>query len=151
MIVTIKPTSLSGEITPPPSKKKKGKKIKEKQSYLHRGIIAAALSGGESVLQNIAFSQDILASLDAMRALGAAFTPQGGALSVAGSCHAPAAMPDIDCRESGSTLRFAIPIALALCGGARFTGHGRLMERPLDPYFRIFDRLGIGYRQTDAF
>jgi 3-phosphoshikimate 1-carboxyvinyltransferase len=139
MIVTIKPTILSGEITPPPSK-----------SYLHRGIIAAALSGGESVLRNIAYSQDILASLDAMKALGADFTPDGNTLTVVGAHGAPIVRPDIDCRESGSTLRFAIPVALALCGGGRFTGHGRLMERPLDPYFRIFDQFGIRYGQEDG-
>jgi len=62
--------------------------------------------------------------------------PQGGPL------------PQFDCGESGSTLRFLIPIALAVSGGGTFTGHGRLMERPQKPYFDIFDRQGIAYHQV---
>ena len=50
------------------------------------------------------------------------------------------AFPHLDCGESGSTLRFLIPVALAVRGGAVFTGHGRLMERPLQPYFDLFDK-----------
>ena len=54
--------------------------------------------------------------------------------------------PEImDCGESGSTLRFLIPVALALKGGGRFTGHGRLMERPQEPYFRLFTEKGIAW------
>ena len=53
------------------------------------------------------------------------------------------ALRRFDCGESGSTLRFLIPIALALSGGGEFTGHGRLMERPQEPYFQIFDKQGI--------
>ena len=51
----------------------------------------------------------------------------------------------MDCGESGSTLRFLIPVALALKGGGRFTGHGRLMERPQEPYFRLFTEKGIAW------
>lgn len=58
--------------------------------------------------------------------------------------------PIFDCGESGSTLRFLIPIALAVCGGGEFTGRGRLMERPLGPYFDIFREKGIAYGQRDG-
>ena len=59
-------------------------------------------------------------------------------------------LPKFDCGESGSTLRFLIPIALALRGGGIFTGHGRLMERPQKPYFDIFDEKGIRYEQKEG-
>jgi 3-phosphoshikimate 1-carboxyvinyltransferase len=58
--------------------------------------------------------------------------------------------PQFDCGESGSTLRFLIPIALAVAGGGSFTGHGRLMERPLKPYFDIFEEKDIYYAQHDG-
>jgi len=54
-------------------------------------------------------------------------------------------LPHIDCGESGSTLRFLIPIALAVAGGGVFTGRGRLMERPQKPYFDLFEEKGIDY------
>ncbi len=60
------------------------------------------------------------------------------------------ALPHLDCGESGSTLRFLIPVALAVRGGGVFTGRGRLMERPLKPYFDLFDEKGISYRLQDG-
>lgn len=53
----------------------------------------------------------------------------------------------LECGESGSTLRFLIPVALALRGGGVFRGRGRLMDRPQEPYFRIFDGMGITHRR----
>ena len=136
MNVTIAPTKLHGPVTPPPSK-----------SQAHRLIIAAALAGGESVLHNVAQSQDILATIRCMEALGATFAWQGSTLTVQGLTmnrpHSP--LPRLDCGESGSTLRFLIPIALAVAGGGVFTGQGRLMERPQKPYFDLFDAKGISY------
>lgn len=57
-------------------------------------------------------------------------------------------LPRFDCGESGSTLRFLIPIALAVAGGGVFTGRGRLMERPQKPYLDLFDEKGISYEQA---
>ena len=136
MNVTITPTKLHGPVTPPPSK-----------SQAHRLIIAAALASGESVLHNVAPSQDILATIRCMEALGAHFTWTGSTLTVQGlTMNRPAPpLPRLDCGESGSTLRFLIPIALAVAGGGVFTGQGRLMERPQKPYFDLFDAKGISY------
>ena len=125
MNITITPNLLSGSITPPPSK-----------SQAHRLLIAAALSPGVSMLSNVALSQDIEATIRCLEALGASFRWEGATLAVAGLAGRPSAggrLPELDCGESGSTLRFLIPIALALRGGGRFTGHGRLMERPRAP------------------
>ena len=140
MNVTITPSKLSGTITPPPSK-----------SQAHRLIIAAALAGGESVLDNIALSQDISATIACMEELGAEFSFAGSRLTVRGagiSERSPtlrSARPRMDCGESGSTLRFLIPVALAARGGGTFTGRGRLMERPQQPYFDLFDQKDIAY------
>ena len=141
MNVTITPTSLVGAVAPPPSK-----------SQAHRLIIAAALSDGFCKLSNVDLSEDIQATLGCMRTLDADASADGtiirGADLVDG--HEEPAPEVMDCGESGSTLRFLIPVALALKGGGKFTGHGRLMERPQEPYFAIFREKGIFYEQKDG-
>ena len=145
MNVTIRPQKLCGPITPPPSK-----------SQAHRLIIAAALADGESVLSNVAFSQDILATLSCMEQLGTRWEKiDGSTIRVQGlAAGAPVlqkdGMPHFDCGESGSTLRFLIPIALAVAGGGVFSGRGRLMERPQKPYFDLFEEKGISWEQKDG-
>ena len=134
MDIRITPKKLSGALTPPPSK-----------SMAHRLIIAAALGNGTSTVRNVAFSKDIEATLRCMEALGAEWTRQTDT-TICVSGIRPRnfdELPHFDCGESGSTLRFLIPIALAVAGGGIFTGHGRLMERPQKPYFDLFDEKGI--------
>ena len=140
MNVTITPRLLSGTITPPSSK-----------SQAHRLLIAAALAEGDSVISNVSLSQDITATLACMEALGAkvrwldestvALTGIGGVKQ--------RDFPSMDCGESGSTLRFLLPVALAVAGGGEFHGRGRLMQRPQEPYFEIFREKGIAYSRTD--
>ena len=141
MNATITPAVLKGTVTPPPSK-----------SQAHRLIIAAALSDGFCKLSNVDLSEDIQATLRCMRTLDADASADGtiirGADLVDG--HEEPAPEVMDCGESGSTLRFLIPVALALKGGGKFTGHGRLMERPQDPYFALFREKGIFYEQKDG-
>ena len=145
MNITITPAKLSGTAAPPPSK-----------SQAHRLLIAAALAHGESVISNVALSQDIRATLRCLEELGAEFTVDGSTVAVRGmgaNAMSPLrrlASPRLDCGESGSTLRFLIPIALAVRGGGVFTGRGRLMDRPLKPYFDLFDEKGIFYEQKDG-
>lgn len=144
MDVRILPGRLSGTVTPPPSK-----------SMAHRLIIAAALGSGISRVHNVAFSQDIEATLRCMEALGAEWTrPAEHDLEIRGiggiSRASSEELPRFDCGESGSTLRFLIPIALVVAGGGVFTGRGRLMERPQGPYFDLFDEKGIFHQQTDG-
>ena len=145
MNVIITPTQLNGRVIIPPSK-----------SMAHRYIIAAALAEGESVIKNVAYSQDIEATIRCMTELGAAFTRDGSTLTVQGmgansmSANRRMALPRLDCGESGSTLRFLIPVALAVRGGGVFVGQGRLMERPLQPYFDLFEEKGISYELKDG-
>lgn len=113
-------------------------------------MICAALAEGESVIRNVAFSQDIRATLGCVSALGAKWTDLGrGVIQIEGigGKEYRGELPHLDCGESGSTLRFFLPIALAVAGGAVFTGRGRLMQRPQKPYFDLFDGMGIEYEQ----
>ena len=100
MNVTIKPNKLSGTIQIPPSK-----------SLSHRAIIAAALAEGESIISNVLYSKDILATIDAMRACGAEIKEYSDHLVIHGS-KVKRVKSMINANESGSTIRFMIPIAL---------------------------------------
>ena len=140
MDICVTPKKLSGSVTPPPSK-----------SMAHRLIIAAAL-GSTSTIHNVAFSKDIEATLRCMETLGAEWFRQNETtIRINGirPCKFDE-LPHFDCGESGSTLRFLIPIALAVCGGGVFAGHGRLMERPQQPYFDLFDEKGIFWKQENS-
>lgn len=127
MNVTILPGTLKGAVTPPSSK-----------SQTHRAVLALMLAQGEGKLSNLAVSEDIQATQDCVAALKSGH-PAGAD-----------GLPLLDCGESGSTLRFLIPVALAVRGGGHFTGRGRLMERPQGPYIRLFEEKGISWNQEGA-
>lgn len=133
MNVTIHPKKLKGIVSIPPSK-----------SLSHRAIIAASLSEEESVISNVMFSKDILATIEGMKALGAKIEVEGTTLRIKGSI-IKRNENVIDANESGSTLRFLIPIALVNSEPIEFVGHNHLVNRPLDSYFEIFDKIGIEY------
>ena len=145
MDVTISPQILQGRVTPPSSK-----------SVAHRALIAAALSGGVSRLSRLTPSQDMEATLSCLAALGAGVEETGpGQITVHGlgnSVPQRGPFPRLDCGESGSTLRFLIPVALVVGGGGpmEFTGRGRLMERPQGPYFSLFQEKGIFHLQKNG-
>ena len=126
---------LSGSVRVPSSK-----------SIGHRAVIAAGLAAGESILRNVDLSEDIVATMDGMRELGAEITSleTAGCYRVNGVGYPKKKKGAvIDCRESGSTLRFLIPVALLDEEEAVITGCGRLGQRPLDPYYEIFMEQGI--------
>ena len=135
----VTPTKLKGEVKIPPSK-----------SMAHRAVICAALGDGISKIRNIDFSDDIIATISAMRALGAVITEMDGYLEVKGINYKEIDVVRdyervVDCNESGSTLRFLVPIALVFEGVTRFVGRGNLGKRPLTTYYDIFDSQGIKY------
>ncbi len=130
---------LSGSVTVPPSK-----------SIAHRLIIAASLAKGESIIENVSLSEDIKATAGAMKALGADISFLENKVKVLGiNKEIKHTDTEIFCNESGSTLRFMIPLALSFGGSFLFTGSSRLMERPLDSYFEIFDKVGIKYEKRE--
>lgn len=133
--ITLHPARLSGTVTVPPSK-----------SLAHRMIICAALADGVSRISPIQGSEDILATMDGMRALGAECRLEGNVAVIRGVGKARQTTPvEINCRESGSTLRFLFPLSLTLGVGAHFTGAPGLAVRPLTPYQAICTELGLEY------
>lgn len=134
--VNITPKKLNGGIQIPPSK-----------SISHRAIICASLAKGVSELKNVGKSDDIHATIEAMRAFGAKITEYGDRLVIDGTnTLKQEEMPDIDCCESGSTARFLIPLALHCNCPVTFTGSGRLPQRPMNTFFNLFDEFGIVYK-----
>ena len=119
MNATVYPGRLSGAVRVPASK-----------SAAHRALIAAALANGESRVGLRALNRDIEATMTCLAALGAEFTAADDSLHVRPVRVQKDADVVLDCGESGSTLRFLIPLACVLGVRARFTGRGRLPERP---------------------
>jgi 3-phosphoshikimate 1-carboxyvinyltransferase len=131
--IEIIPTPLRGRVHIPSSK-----------SYCHRGILAAALAQGESRIGQVSFSDDIRATIAGVQAMGAAVQQQADSLCIRGGL-VPKESVALDCKESGSTLRFLIPIALLNNKHSLFLGQGQLGQRPLEPYLKIFREQGISY------
>ena len=117
---TVSPASLCGTLDVIPSK-----------SASHRAVMMAALCKEDTRLAPLQRSRDIEATLACAAALGL------------GQHDAPQGLRTLDCGESGSTLRFFIPLALDGRGPVRFVGHGRLMQRPLSVYEQLFVPRGI--------
>ncbi len=136
MNVRIKPGLLKGDLIVPPSK-----------SLSHRAIIAAGLSKGKSVISNILFSKDILATISAIEAIGAKVTRDGDTLTIIGKGYTERKNNVIDSNESGSTVRFMIPIALTVDEPITFIGKNNLVNRPLDAFLEIFNEQGIKYEK----
>ncbi len=126
MKATFKPCKLKGKTDAPPSK-----------SMAHRYLIGAALSGQKCTLTGVDYSEDILASIDCLRALGANITTNGDTVFIDPQGFMKAENPILECRESGSTLRFFIPLALCLGQSVTLRGSERLLERPLGVYEEI--------------
>ena len=116
------------------------------KSLAHRALLCAALAGGESRIEALDDSEDIRATKAALTALGAAAEETESGLCVSGREPFGQSGPlTVDCGESGSTLRFLIPL-LALSGRPiTLKGHGRLMQRPLGPYEEIFKARGLPF------
>ena len=134
----IKANRLTGEVTPPPSK-----------SILHRYIIASSLAKGISKIENISYSDDIIATIEAMEKLGAKIEKKDNYLLIDGSKTFDKKYlnnnAEIDCNESGSTLRFLFPLSIVKKNKISFKGKGKLFKRPLNSYFENFDKYKIKY------
>lgn len=128
----ITPARLRGGVPAQPSK-----------SALHRALICAALARGRSRIAPVELSDDIEATVGAVTALGAIVEAQDDALVVDGTRTFLLPQKVANCNESGSTLRFLIPVAAA--GGLElsFTGAGRLPSRPLDAYLDCLPKAGV--------
>ena len=132
MKIEIKPSTLCGEIIAPPSK-----------SIAHRFLICGALSRVESRINGVSGSDDMKATLSCLSALGASVKRDGNSVTIFGGLNAKKEVA-LDCIESGSTLRFMIPVALA--SGAEkisFKGSERLIARGVEVYEEVFADKGV--------
>lgn len=141
MVVELLPGSLQGRVTIPPSK-----------SAAHRAVICAALARGESIVRPAALSEDIRATVRAAEALGAQvrILEEEDCLVIRGVCGRPSKAVEIDCGESGSTLRFFVPIAAALGAQAVFRGQGKLPQRPMTPLVEALSAHGVKAQPTQG-
>ena len=130
------PCTLNGTIKAPPSK-----------SMTHRYLIGAALSGKKCTLNGIDYSEDILASIDCLKALGCKITTDKDTVFIDPQNFMQVENPVLECRESGSTLRFFIPLALCLGKTVVLKGSTRLFERPLDVYKNLCKEKGFIFQK----
>ena len=144
MDLKIKPGFLKGTIEAISSK-----------SELHRMLICAAFSDKPTMIRvsgsaydgNHEFPKDIQATMSCLKALGADFTEAPGSISVTpvSSKNTGGKTPLLDCRESGSTFRFLLPVAAAFTENASFTGSGRLPERPIIDLSAALKKHGVAF------
>lgn len=138
MRVTIEPSKARGRMEAPPSK-----------SMAHRMLICAGCAEGTSRIENIDLSEDVLATMDCLKALGAGITYEDRCVTVRGTdicgIHGPALL---NCRECGSTLRFMIPLCLMSGQKTELTGSVKLFERPLCVYEKICREQGILFERA---
>ena len=137
MRIQLSPARLAGRVPAIPSK-----------SYLHRAMICAALSDGRCRINGRVDSEDVAATMRALRALGCSVESEPGGYALTPG-PAPASA-EIFCGESGSTLRFLTPVAAALGVPALFTGAGRLPERPMEPILPLLGQNGVEVRRKGA-
>lgn len=139
MKVKILPSKTSGEVSAPPSK-----------SFAHRYLIGSVLSRGKCVINNIADSDDISATLSCIEQLGGSVTKDGNIVTVIPTNEKQIENAVFDCKESGSTLRFFIPVVLAT--GAKnctFLGSERLLARGIKEYEKIFENSDVKIKSDE--
>ncbi len=128
--------TLRGTVQIPPSK-----------SAAHRAMLCAALAEGRSVLSPIELSNDMRATINAVTALGARADLADGTLTIDGIGgrfgNADREPVEVNCIESGSTLRFIIPIACAAGINGKFVGEGTLVSRPIGLYKELLPQAGV--------
>ncbi len=134
MNVTITPRPLSGTL-----------KVISSKSLSHRYVIASGLAKGKSTITNVLDSDDLTATKHVLTQLGTRFEDD----HIIGS-ELKLNQKELDCNESGSTLRFMIPIAMCQKEAVTWTGKGRLKDRPLDVYLDLFDQKKITYQKPET-
>ena len=139
MKVKILPSKTSGEVSAPPSK-----------SFAHRYLIGSVLSRGKCVIKNIADSDDISATLSCIEQLGGSVTKDGNTVTVIPTAKSQIENAVFDCTESGSTLRFFIPVVLST--GAKnctFSGSERLLARGIKEYEKLFENSDVKIKSDE--
>ena len=138
MKVRIIPSSVTGEVSAPPSK-----------SYTHRAVILASLAAGETTIENPLLSDDTLYTIAACRSLGSDIELKGNRLRIIGTGGQIKVAPDrqgIFVGNSGSTIRMVAPLVALAPTRVVFDGDSRLRQRPIGDLLSALDSLGVGAR-----
>jgi len=139
MKVKILPSKTSGEVSAPPSK-----------SFMHRYLIGSVLSRGKCVIKNVSDSDDILATIGCIEKLGGNVKRDGNIVTVIPQDISQIEDVVFDCRESGSTLRFFIPVVLALgAKNCKFSGSERLLARGVKEYEKLFENSSVTIKSDE--
>lgn len=136
MTAIFRPGRARGTVAAPPSK-----------SMAHRYLICAGLSAGSTV-HGVAFSEDIRATLDGLTALGAAYTADGATVRIGGADPLVRPQAPLRCRESGSTLRFLLPLCLLSGEDVKLSGSERLFQRSLAVYRELCEAQGLRFDES---
>lgn len=140
MKTTISPSPLSGTVKAPPSK-----------SMAHRLLIGAGLSEGTSIIHGVALSEDIKATLKCLTALGVKWQENGDDIIINGvDVRMSVPQSELECGESGSTMRFFVPISLLSGSKTVLTGAKRLLERPLTVYADMCREKNMFFSQNET-
>ena len=139
MRATFNPSTARGTLAAPPSK-----------SMAHRMLLCAGLSKDCCRVSGISESQDMLATLDCLAAMGVRYEKNGEDVTLSGGDVFSSPKETVSCRESGSTLRFFVPLFLLGTEEVTLTGHGRLMERPMEVYAELCRERGLKFEQRGA-
>ena len=141
MKVVVEQSNPCGVVMAPPSK-----------SMAHRYLICAGLAKGKSIIENVAGSEDLLATMDCLRSLGVNVQEQENMIWVDGlGKEKKVEKATLFCRESGSTLRFFLPICAALGISTTLKGKGRLLSRPMEVYRDCMRKQGLLYEEGEDF
>lgn len=138
MNLRIYPSRAHGSVGAPPSK-----------SMAHRLLICAALAKGESRIEGVSDCEDVQATLDSLQALGAECKIENNIVILKGIDFHNRSTSMLPCRESGSTMRFMLP--LCLLSGEKYTlvGAPSLLRRPMTPYQNICKEQDLFFEQTE--
>ena len=140
MNMLITPHPLTGNISP----------VMSSKSQAHRLLICAALADGPTELTGVGFSADVEATLRCLTALGAQTEKNGSTLRIAPVSRLQKGAL-LDCGESGSTLRFLLPVTAVLGADCAFTGQGKLSQRPLSPLYEEMQAHGATLTRQGRF
>lgn len=138
MNIRIFPSVAKGSVTAPPSK-----------SMAHRALICAALAKGESRIAGISDCEDVSATIDCLCALGAECRLDNDTVVIQGIDFSKSAGTLIPCRESGSTMRFMLPLCLLSGNQNTLTGAPSLLRRPMTPYQTLCNEHGLYFSQDE--
>lgn len=140
MKIKIEKGCAGGRVKAPPSK-----------SMAHRYLICAALARGRSVIRGMSDCEDVRATVDCLAALGVPISAEGDRVTVDG-IDVRRAVPRgvLDCRESGSTMRFLIPLCLMCEKNTMLTGSGKLLSRPMSVYGELAKERGFIFLQDEG-